>query len=192
MEKIEISKWQMGNLEMKNLTPNLYAPIIPNKGAAGFNLGMRYADFMEQTESLFIDAYLEESIFDNVWRVYEQKEFNEIIQIQYNFNYCYWNDSVVLVFNGDSSELESIQLYSGYKGDLFDEFHVGDKLSKIHEKFNFYFYADVHYLIDNNVYIDSDEDPVLIEGIAFKTDYLIEYSSTYSNHVVEQINVFKV
>jgi len=177
---------------MKNLTPNLYAPIIPNKGAAGLNLGMRYDDFMEQTESLFIDDYLEESIFDNVWRVYKQKEFNEITQIQYNFNYCYWNDSVVLVFNGDSSELESIQLYSGYKGDLFDEFYVGDNLSKIYEKFNFYFYADVHYLVDKKVYVDSDEDPVLIEGIALKTDHLIEYSSIYSDHVVEQINVFKV
>jgi len=182
----------MGNLEMKNLVPDLYAPIIPNKGAAGFSLGMRYADFLGQTGHLFIDDYLEKSIFDNVWRVYEQKEFNEITQIQYDFNYCYWNDAVVLVFNGDSSELESIQLYSGYKGALFDEFHIGDKLSKIHEKFNFYFYADVHYLIDNNAYTDSAEDPVLIEGIALKTDYLIEYSITYSNHVVEQINVFKV
>jgi len=182
----------MGNLEMKNLTPDLYAPIIPNKGAAGLSLGMQYADFLKQTGHLFIGDYLEESIFDNVWRVYEQKEFNEITQFQYNFNYCYWNDSIVLVFNGNSSELESIQLYSGYKGALFDEFHIGDKLSKIHEKFNFYFYADVHYLIDDNVCIDSDEDPALIEGIALKTDYLIEYSSTCSDHVVEQINVFKV
>ncbi|ENW19444.1 Uncharacterised protein [Acinetobacter haemolyticus] len=182
----------MKNLEMKNLTPDLYAPINPNEGAAGFRLGMQYADFLEQTVHLFINDYLAESIGDNFWRVYEQKEFNEITQIQYNFNYCYWNDSVVLVFNGDSSELESIQLYSGYKGALFDEYHIGDKLSKIHEKFNFYFYADVHYLIDNNAYIDSEEDPVLIEGIALKTDYLIEYSSAYSDHVVEQTNVFKV
>ena len=66
------------------------------------------------------------------------------------------------------------------------EFHNGDRLSKIHDKFNFYFYANFHYLIDNNVYIDSDEDPVLIEGIALKTDYLIEYSSTYSDQVVNK------
>lgn len=63
----------MKNLEMKNLTPDLYAPINPNEGAAGFRLGMQYADFLEQTVHLFINDYLAESIGDNFWRVYEQK-----------------------------------------------------------------------------------------------------------------------
>lgn len=175
------------------LIPDLYAPINPNKDAAGFSLGMRYIDFLEQAEYVFINDYLNESHSDSIWRVYEQKVFNEITQAQYNFNYCYWQESVVLIFNGDSSELESIQLYSGYKGALYEEFHIGDSLTKLHEKFKFFFYTDMHYLIDNNIYVDSEEEePVLIKGVALKTDYLVEYSDTYCDHVVEQINVFKV
>lgn len=177
------------------LIPDLYAPINPNKGAAGFSLGMRYIDFLEQTEHLFINDYLNEMHSDSIWRIYEQRVFNEITQIQYNFNYCYWQDSVVLVFNGDNSELESIQLYPSYKGTLFKEFYIGDSLSKLHEKFKFFFYADMHYLIDSDSDSDSDsdeEEPVLIKGVALKTDYLVEYSNTYCDHVIEQINVFKV
>lgn len=177
------------------LIPDLYAPINPNKGAAGFSLGMRYIDFLEQTEHLFINDYLNEMHSDSICRIYEQRVFNEITQIQYNFNYCYWQDSVVLVFNGDNSELESIQLYPGYKGALFKEFYIGDSLSKLHEKFKFFFYADMHYLIDSDSDSDSDsdeEEPVLIKGVALKTDYLVEYSDTYCDHVIEQINVFKV
>lgn len=182
----------MGNLEMK-LIPDLYAPINPNKGAAGFSLGMRYIDFLEQAEHLFINDYLNKMHSDSIWRIYEQRVFNEITQTQYNFNYCYWQDSVVLVFNGDNSELESIQLYPGYKGALFKEFYIGNSLSKLHEKFKFFFYADMHYLIDSDSDSDSDEEePVLIKGVALKTDYLVEYSDTYCDHVIEQINVFKV
>ncbi|MCU4635243.1 MULTISPECIES: hypothetical protein [Acinetobacter] len=177
------------------LIPDLYAPINPNKGAAGFSLGMRYIDFLEQAEHLFINDYLNKMHSDSIWRIYEQRVFNEITQTQYNFNYCYWQDSVVLVFNGDNSELESIQLYPGYKGALFKEFYIGNSLSKLHEKFKFFFYADMHYLIDSDSDSDSDsdeEEPVLIKGVALKTDYLVEYSDTYCDHVIEQINVFKV
>jgi len=181
----------MGNLEVKNLTPNMYASICPNISAAGFSLGLSYRNFLELTKHILIDDFLDESVNDDVWRIYEQKTFNEITQTQYNFNYCYWRDSVVLVFDGNNFELESIQLYSGYRGTLFNEFCVGDKLSKIHEKYELFFYADMHYLVDSSLECESDGEPNLIKGIALKTDYLVEYSDACSDHIIEQINVFR-
>lgn len=181
----------MGNLEVKNLTPNVNASICPNVSAAGFSLGLHYKKFLELTKHILIDDFLNEPVNDDVWRIYEQKVFNEITQTHYSFNYCYWRDSVVLVFNGNNLELESIQLYSSYKGMLFNEFHIGDKLSKVHKKYKLFFYADMHYLVDSSLECESDEESNLIKGIALKTDYLVEYSDVCSDHIIEQINVFR-
>ncbi|MBJ8552338.1 MULTISPECIES: hypothetical protein [Acinetobacter] len=177
---------------MKDLTPDLYASICPNTSAAGFSLGLDYRTFIKSAKPLLINNFLDESIDDDTWRIYEQKVFNEITQKEYNFNYCYWNNSVVLVFNGNNFELESIQMYEGYKGKLFDEFQIGNKLSEVYKKFKLFFYADMHYLVDSDFECENDDEPNLIKGIALKTDYLVEFSDKCSEHIIEQINVFRV
>lgn len=187
-------------MEVSNLIPDINASINPGKSAAGFYLGMNYSFFLNKTNHTFINSFLKDPILDSIWRIYEQDEFNYVTEKTYKYQYCYWRESITLVFSGESMKLISIQLYNTYKGKLFKEIELGDSLEKLAKEYDLSYYADMHYLyVQEEPTLDLEtgewkdnlnwEKRDIIEGIAIESSSLTSYQEL-KNQKITRIHIF--
>ena len=161
-------------------TIDLYADIIPGKSAAGFTIGQKLDDIKstitniskwERGKESFMEAYHS----NQGWMAAES-----VFSIGDNHcreEYLYFKDIVDLHFN-TKGILYQIVVNEGYKGALWGDIHVGDKLARVHERCPLYYDdEEIHYPDDENgpikglgIYADNgtleDEPDQLINGFS--------------------------
>lgn len=207
----------MGNCKMKNKSimsePDMHADIEPSLCAAGYQIGINFNQFFQMISTNFI--YQREDIDlslikKDIWVV-------EFFSDEYypDRKIASWNNSVVLIF--DDNILSFINLKNQYKGKFLNNIGIGDKVDLLLNKHYLHFYCEEHilapkfenkkiiekYLFDNDLYdIDINDDNIMsiidnihyleyIKGISLRTNYLIQYSSEYSDQYIEEFNIFK-
>lgn len=175
---------------MINLVPDMDAEVIPEKSAAGFDLGMLYDDFIKNVKYEIIDD-IHSFVFSNKvdeWIIYYRDEISMFDHSHINEIHCLWGSSIELVFEGDEKSLTWIYLNNKYEGKLLNILGIGDRLDLAKDDFNFYFEGDAHYLEFKKDSIYYGE----IVGVEIFTNYRVEYSEEYPDQIVEGFGVYMI
>lgn len=164
---------------MNMITPNLDADIIPLKSAAGIDIGLSFDEFLKYSKHKLVndEEYNNPSSTKGLWYVVHHKGISSVGK-EFDSYSCRWNNDVILRFDGTPKKtLYGIIVSGDYKGSLFDELRIGDRLDKLLYKYDLDFYADGHFL----VYKDNPDDAVPIE---IGTDYLASYEDV-PNQIIQ-------
>lgn len=163
---------------MKN-TIDLYADIIPGKSAAGFVIGQRFDDIKSSITDLSEwppgeEQFTQAFHANKGWMNVHTSVFTNTPD---SGEYLFYKDIVELLFNSKGI-LYQIVVNEGYKGALWGDIHVGDKLARVHERCPLYYDdEEIHYPDDENgpvkglgIYADNgtleDEPDQLINGFS--------------------------
>lgn len=155
---------------MKKFIPHLNADIIPLKSAAGIDIGLSFDEFLKHAPHKLVDneEYNKLSNTQGLWYVIHHKGTNSLGK-EFDAYACRWNNDVVLQFDGKPTKiLYGIIVSDNYKGSLFNELRINDRLDKLSSQYDLEFYADGHFLIDK-------EDADIYVPIEIGTDYLASY-----------------
>ncbi len=169
----------------KQIIADLDADIIPEKSAAGLQLGLSFKKFLKYAPHKIVN---EKEYYKDYYSDYSTNGFWLVCHFQgtdptfgsYDRYAARWNSDVTLCFDGKPKKvLESIAVKINYRGALFNKLRIGDRLDKMLDEYDLDFYADSQWLD----YRDNSGDCVPIE---IKTNYFSSYEED-PDQMVEQM-----
>lgn len=178
--------------------PNLNYEIIPGESAAGFYLNMEYKNFLDATENVLIENHKQIAENKNQWCIFKENYISSWDRKHHRDIYCYWENSVILIFSGEQLLLTRIELASEfYRGKIFGRLGIGDRLDLLADEYDFLFERDWHYLAKKQIgdafLLEQNnrwENREICEGLAIHTNYLVKYSQEYADQIVKRIAIF--
>lgn len=163
----------MVNQTMKYV-PKLNAEIIPFHRSAGFELGMSFNDFIENTkykkatDEFVFRWYSNDPIqsTEGYWYI-DDRSIENILNnnARERIISCYWNNDVLLIFSGETCSLTSILVCGHYDGKLLGNVSIGNYLNDLNKIYDFEFYGDSTYLMHK----DNHNEVI---GAEIMTNYL--------------------
>ena len=204
---------------MKKVIPNLKANIIPKKSSAGFNLGLKFQEFLCSIEYSVISEEQIDEVENKVWSIYYQdyKSPFDWDENHYRDVFAFWGNSLILQFDGDVAykPLKMITVSGDYQGKFNNLIGIGEAISMFTKEYDFLFDQDCFYLapkkeleydinesLDDSEYDKKFDESIrlnnngnweqrkIIEGVAIITDSRLDYSLAVNDHIVESISIF--